>query len=373
MSEQQRLLIAIALSIIIISGWQMLMSKLAPPIEESEAPALITPKSVGAQSQASDSSASVKSSDNVLSISEKGEIPAVSSAVQVPESRFELISEVMNSEFSNKNGVELTSLELRQFKERLKEDVDPETGNPILPGLVSLLAGTESDRQWQGRLSWELAGVSKPEFVGTQVGNKLQFKSVNTPQISAEVEIEARPEGYGFNYVVTIVNNGLENASVGLTMEIGAENTVEDPGFGASDVSLQGICGLSEEIERKALGDLEDGPWVSNQPASWAGIDLQYFVLALIGRDTSKAFSGPCKLSAEGSVLTLAQNLVKQNIGPGEKAEFGFTFFVGPKRDEQLMAVSEKLTDIVDYDFIGIPLGFLARPMVFLLNLFHQH
>ena len=50
---------------------------------------------------------------------------------------------------------------------------------------------------------------------------------------------------------------------------------------------------------------------------------------------------------------------------------FAFTFFVGPKRDEQLMAVSEKLTDIVDYDFIGIPLGFLARPMVFLLNLFH--
>ena len=147
MNEQQRLLVAIALSIMIISGWQMIMPKPEIPIEIADAPITATPPKAPAleKSASAETESGAQAALEAQAIAAGKAIPSPGpKKIEVPEVRYEFSNEVLNAEITNKNGVHFSGLKLKKYKERLEEE-ESETGNPIIPGLVSLLTGKENE------------------------------------------------------------------------------------------------------------------------------------------------------------------------------------------------------------------------------------
>ena len=364
MNEQQRLLLVIALSIGIISGWQWLMTRDRPEGEWANAP--MAEQVIPAQDA---TGAGEPTLNPGTEFAEKGlgAVPNQEVYPEVPRTTHAFSTEVLAGEITNK-GLQFTRLNLRKYLERAEDAGEESTS--ALPELVSLLAGRGEGSQWQGRLHWQLGSVNQPEFVGTPGENgALVFKSVNTGPMETVVEVAPRALDYAIDYRVRVHNRGSLAAPASLHMELGVDEAgVESGGFGAAAQGAQALCALSDDIERQSAGDVEDGPWTAPTKSRWAGLDKQYFVLAALGHEES--FAGDCAIAGSGTVLTVRQEVGTGTVNPGEVWERVFTLYAGPKRDEQLKAVSEELPEIIDYDFIGIPLGFLARPMVYILNLF---
>ena len=101
----------------------------------------------------------------------------------------------------------------------------------------------------------------------------------------------------------------------------------------------------------------------------WVALDRQYFVVALLAADGAKPLG--CKVRAQDETVLVELVLQEGPVPPGGQWERKLTLFAGPKRSRDLAAVEPQLTEVIDYDLGFIPLGFLARPMVFLMNVFH--
>ena len=60
---------------------------------------------------------------------------------------------------------------------------------------------------------------------------------------------------------------------------------------------MNGLCAAQSKVERKIADSLvKDGPYGHEGPADWAGIDRQYFVVALVPKEFEAA---SCKMTAE--------------------------------------------------------------------------
>jgi YidC/Oxa1 family membrane protein insertase len=113
----------------------------------------------------------------------------------------------------------------------------------------------------------------------------------------------------------------------------------------------------------------------------YMGLDRQYFmVAALAGGPGSSAAVQPavgaqaksCSMRRDKQMLQTELNFAQEAVAPGESFERHITVYAGPKRDAELGAVDAVLQDAIDYNIWYIPLGFLARPMVYFLGTFHD-
>jgi YidC/Oxa1 family membrane protein insertase len=79
-----------------------------------------------------------------------------------------------------------------------------------------------------------------------------------------------------------------------------------------------------------------------------------------------------CKLSPLEKGIRIDYKLGAGDLAGGATQEQAFDLYLGPKRHKELETVAPVLVGVIDYNIWGIPLGFLARPMVYILNVFHS-
>ncbi|MEZ4270632.1 MAG: YidC/Oxa1 family insertase periplasmic-domain containing protein [Myxococcota bacterium] len=181
------------------------------------------------------------------------------------------------------------------------------------------------------------------------------------------VRIEPNAETYGIDY-------RLEVKTVDYQIDIGeldSQQIHKSPHksglWHRAAAVVNGICHGSDGIDRQGTSDLEDGPFEA--PAAiriGQRSDRQYFVIASLVEKQAI-----CRVEGDESKIVVTHTFPQEKLAAGGVWTRHIQLFAGPKRDQAIDAVSPILEDLIDYTIMGIPLGFLARPMIYLLNVFH--
>ena len=349
MNEQQRIFSTVFLCMGIWLGWQYFVG--APP--QSPEP------EIAAVTQAAPTTASVGVSGQPI-------VPAVAAhangAVDPVERSFRtpLFAGAM------RNGdAGLVSLNLLQFDERTRAET--EAGAPKEP--VSMVTpGGPGAHGAQAAIVWELDGPSAPvmDFVGP---TGLLMGGTAQNGLVAQVEALPRDDAYAIDYVLRVTNPTTQPHKAGASVDLSLTPWAEQSSsFLAPPADpLHGLCEVRGSLERRHLKDLHKKPYVAAGPVAWAALDRQYFLTAIV---PSELHEGQCSMQPAGDALALRFTFKGATLGPNEVWEQRFSLYAGPKRDHELAQVSEALKSTIDYTFLKVPLGFLARPMVFLLNTF---
>ncbi len=115
----------------------------------------------------------------------------------------------------------------------------------------------------------------------------------------------------------------------------------------------------SEKLDRDDL--IDDGPHTLSTDNGWFGAIQHHFVSAVVPETgTSQRYS----VSVRGNVATANSIGPAVVVEPGTAKTFSTTLFVGPKLQEQLGEIHDRLTLTVDYGWLTI----LSDPLFWLLS-----
>lgn len=110
--------------------------------------------------------------------------------------------------------------------------------------------------------------------------------------------------------------------------------------------------------------DLE-GTLTFENPVTWIASTDMYFVAALL---PGEGFDGALARKGSGERVEVAL-LSQQRLSPGAGAELAASAYVGPKKMNSLRQVDSSLIRTIDFGIFG----FIAKPLLELLNFFHRY
>ena len=115
----------------------------------------------------------------------------------------------------------------------------------------------------------------------------------------------------------------------------------------------------SDKLDRDDL--IDDGPYTLSTDNGWFGASQHHFVSAVVPEaGTSQRY----RVSVRGTVATANAIGPAVVVEPGATKIFTTTLFVGPKLQDQLGEIHERLTLTVDYGWLTI----LSDPLFWLLS-----
>lgn len=363
MTQQERIFLSAALCIAILLGWQAISPTPAPIDTPDNSPVAAQPESAQPAAAA-----------QALLGPPQAQAPGPS-AIKRAERSFEtplLRGTVRNGD------VGFTRLDLKQFEERAASAAAGEKVSLVASDLEHL----------QARLQWSTPNEPSVamDFVDA---NSLHLQGSGANGLRYDVELAPRQDAYAIDYTLRITNLSGRTQQVGASIALalvskGSQESREPsyikklfglsqpPIYDAPRASeeVTAVCDMAGSLKRKSFGEVLAKPWLGPQAARWAALDQQYFALALmpqadvVGSCTAQLHNDTLSSSFVFSSATLAANGVWEQK---------FSLYAGPKRDAQLSQVHPALQEIIDYNLLKVPLGFLARPMVWLLNLLHDN
>jgi len=115
----------------------------------------------------------------------------------------------------------------------------------------------------------------------------------------------------------------------------------------------------SEKLKRDDL--IDDGPYSLSSDNGWVGAIQHHFVSAIVPETGTSQRYG---VSIRGNVATANSIGPAVIVEPGTAQTFTTTLFVGPKLQDQLGEIHDKLTLTVDYGWLTI----LSDPLFWLLS-----
>lgn len=364
MTQQERIFLAAALSIAILLGWQAILPVPAPVETPDNSP-------VVAQTEP----AAPEAAADVVAERGRGAAPRVQSSVPQKERAFQtplLRGAVRNGD------VGLTQLSLTHFEERSTSAAAGEQVNLVAPDTEHL----------QARLVWHLA--NEPSVAMDFVDNQsLHLQGSSANGLRFDVELLPRQDAYAIDYTLRITNLSGQpqqaGASVSLALVSKGSQDAREPSyikklFGLSQPpvydapraseEVTAVCDVAGSLKRKSYNELTTKSWQAGDKARWAALDQQYFAVALMPQGD---VTGACSAHLRNDTLSSSFAFADATIAPNGVWEQKFSLYAGPKRDAYLSQVHPALQEVIDYNLLKVPLGFLARPMVWLLNLLHDN
>ena len=361
MTEQQRVLLAVGLTFIIFWVWQVILGEIDPPVQIQPEAALqeevIAPEKFGLDTLAGQVAA--QNQAPVVPTLEEA-LEAESKPIVVQKQSATLRSKMLDVSISN-DGAALNRIYLKEYTETLGEDAARTQ--------VSLGAKAEGDAE-QAKLLFFVNGQQETiPLVLEKGGSKASLRGQSPSGLGVVVETRVREGQYGLDYDITFSNRGVAAVEAKVVVEMGLPKPAEEGGMLTPSMQeYRGICMTAEDVESFNLDDTEEGPVKASLPVFWAGLDKQYFVVAaaLHGEQT-----GVCEVSSENETITVTLDLGAESVAPGLGLKKSFSLYLGHKREDKLEEVEPHLTNVIEYNIMGIPLAFIARPMVWAMNMFH--
>lgn len=357
LNEQQRLLLAVVLSLGILLAWGVLF-----PNQDAEESNTVAVERVEEPAKEAD----VRRPQNNPRSSESIASPVVADEtehsqpedVPPPEQKREFETPGFRGVLSNRHA-QIEHLELKNYIEKTVA-----SDNQRLP--VDLVAKDDSGRGHQASVDLDFGAVVVPALDFFGPGLALRGKNE-----ALEVDLTVVADEYTLRYGLRVRNrsqqtlNGLARVRLNLRQS-GSGRSMFAP---AADV-VSGLCYYGGGVDRDLVSSLSDEPVRSADGVQWVGIDRQYFVIAAVPLNVSDGKTR-CSMSAENKTAHVTLELPAEQLEPGSEWQRDWVVFAGPKRIDVLDAVGPTLGEAIEYNLWGIPLGAIARPMVFLLNLFH--
>jgi YidC/Oxa1 family membrane protein insertase len=352
--EERRLLLAIALSLLVLTGYQLLF---APP-PKRPAPAASASASA---SPAAAPSAPSPSPTALASAPPKAPPKAAPVVADERERRIEVTGGDIAVAFSNR-GARLISWTLNNFRDRAGR---PEEMVQTTPGAVRPLDLETGDPAIDARLIEALFKAS-PEQLDLKPGTtplELRFQYADG-DLEAEKTLRFEPQGYLVEVFATVRRGG-QALPVALTWGPGVGNPTaaekEVQGYHAPQAVLLGPNGAVERVPAEKIGGRRPLAW-----ARWVGVESTHFAALLVPADPAsgpeiRAVSLPA--TPEGPPRMAAQAVVRLTGGPAR-------IYVGPKDHSVLSKVDYDLVKVVP---VGEWIGPIVIPLIALLRWVHSH
>lgn len=342
MDNNKRVLLAVALSLMVLLTWNYFYPPVTP-LTPADNQTISQPNQTVPQPTAAPVA-----------------VPATAQSVQFsPVSGNKVtIDTVRYKAVLNTSGGVLESFELKDFKETIAKDsknidlITPQSVTKAPLGLIWNTQPTWAQGQWtvQGGDMNLAAGQSGTlqltgALGGVQIVRTLIFTS-GSYEIKEEVKISntstAQIQG----------NLAFSVSSVPLTAESDKYNVTK--------IAYHAADGLTEEQDHK---DLQQG-LESTQPAHWAGIESNYFLLGLV--PTSADMIVRAKLEDNIYRLTIADQML---LDPGTTQLRTCSCYLGPKKESALAGMPKNLKASINYGFFDI----IAKPLNKFLNFLYGY
>ncbi len=261
------------------------------------------------------------------------------------------------------------TLKDRQF---LLDKAKPDSGMQIVSTTTEDTAPlrttfTKADFPWNDGIAWS---VSRP------AADSVVFRA-ETDDVAVEKRYTLEALRYRLLLTVTVQNKGKRPMDHGLAIEIFAAQDPEKKGGGffsyATANLAEFICHVGEKAKRATVEALVKEPKDYIGAVRWAAAGDKYFTVAAVPFPENPPRDRGCKeQSIDASTAEVTLSFATRTVAPGEKTEYPFAVFAGPKYTHDLDAVrpggeDAKLADAVDVTFAP-----LSRPMLALLKLFYR-
>lgn len=126
----------------------------------------------------------------------------------------------------------------------------------------------------------------------------------------------------------------------------------------------ESICYGSEEATRAPREEMEDVEPVAG-PVVWGGVDSRYFITSVM--NAGQPFAG-CKFSLmEEEFFKTEMSMASLSLAPGETRSWDMQTYIGPKLVEAMTPYNIELEESIDYGFFAV----LSRPIRWGLVLFY--
>ncbi len=119
----------------------------------------------------------------------------------------------------------------------------------------------------------------------------------------------------------------------------------------------------NELLEVKAK-ELNKGPLIRQGTVNWAGYSDSYFITAVMP-DSGAPLTLTIQGTEKDSRSILSQGT--ETLSPAASKTYSYTLYMGPKKLTMLQAAGHHLAQAVDYGWLDL----IAKPMLWLLNFFH--
>jgi YidC/Oxa1 family membrane protein insertase len=345
--DQKRIVLAVVLSLAVLLGWNFLFppekSQVQPPEpKQAEAPA----EKPGQPEKAEIPTGEPKAGPVAFA-------PSASKTVTVQ-------TPLYHAELNSDGGV-LTSFVLEKYKETIQPDspkVDLISKQATSKAPLGLIAN--------GKPTWIKA---KWSFEGENLSLRgEESKTLVFTGKLGNLILERRLTFHADNYLIDektrLVNAGPDTLEEEIQYTAATRSlSAEDNRYNPTRIAFfDDASGLTEEDDREDLE--EKGLQQSVSALSWAGIQSNYFIMALIPESeetTLKAGiqSGVFRLSVDQGAV----------IGPERETALSCTYFIGPCERPQLDKGPAELAVAVDFGWFD----FIAKPLLMAINWFYSY
>ncbi|WP_417915592.1 membrane protein insertase YidC [Candidatus Electronema sp. JM] len=341
--DTYRALLAIILSMLILLGWQYLFPPPKPvaPVEQTT-----TSQPAAAPAQTQEQAASMPAAAQVAVNADAREIK-----VEAP-----LYKAVF---FEQGGGLKSFILKsYRQTRDKNAPSVELITvSNPAdLPLAFSLDGGAAKELP--------LFKAEKTTVNVTQGDSSLLLRAELAGGLRIERKLTFHADNYLIGSTATVTNGGTAPAQ--LLPALSMSNGPLKAG-GASNGLFSGpTVYVNKQLKEIPLKELAQGPALVQGEIGWAGHMDSYFMLTLL---PEKSGSGSISISHSGeqNIRTVLSEGPRELV-PGASVVFAHEGYFGPKKLSLLKEVGYGLEETINFGWLSP----LARPMLWLLNFFHN-
>ncbi len=356
----KRLLIAVAISMGILFLWW----KIFPPAPPAQAPA---PAAVVEPSRAAYDAGTPAAAPPATA---SGASPQAAPAARLAETLVTLESPEANFVFSSR-GAALREIKLkdRQF---LLDRGRPASGMQIVSTSTENTAPlrttfAKADFPWNDAVAWTVSRPSQGAVV---------FRA-ETDEVVVEKRFALEPQRYRLTMSVAIQNKSNKPLDHGLVIHLYGAQDPEKKGGGflsyATANLAEMVCYVADKAHRSTVEALVKEPQSYVGGVRWAAAGDKYFTIAAVPFPESPPRDRGCKQQAiDASLAEVALSFASRTLAPGEKTEYPFAIFAGPKYAHDLELVRPGGEDAKLADAVDVTFAVLSRPMLALLKQFYR-
>ncbi len=344
--DNKRVILAVALSFIVLLGWNYFFPPAKPPVDTAKPKATVsadsqTPATATSSSQSS-AAAATPLEDASFTASKGRQV-----TVETP-----LYRAVFDS-----NGAVLQRFELKKYKKTIDPDSPP----------VDLV--TEASL---GKAPFGVLVNGKPSWtVGTWsfAGNDTTLNAGEDAELTftgkiGDITVHRTLSFDADTYLISEkdILSSTTNADIRLAYTLASSTlTRKDDRYNTTRVAYYNANGLEEETDKD---DLAKGILLSDG-LQWGAIESNYFALTLLPIDQTSIL----KVKASDDIFRIATEIPSVSLKSGIGKEVATDYYLGPKERTYLATAPNNLAAIVNYGWFDV----IAKPLIKLLHFFYGY
>jgi len=351
--EQARLIIALALSFLVILVWQFFFI---------DRDAARKPAEKTAQEQVTESARPQAPAPEPVAPS-TGEIVADTPppAPAAGDAKTITVDTPLYRVTISGKGAAFTSFVLKEYRESASEDAPLQElirQTPPLSSITTTFAGNSVAGLDNALYT---ADVDSGQMDVNTAPKEVVFSTTSADGVTVEKKYRFSPDSYVIGLDVTVTNRSSRAILDSLVLNLNTDAPAKKRVYGFVGPSVM-IDKTVEEIPVKELDEKNS----FTGAVKWVSVQDRYFISSVMPQQAQQA---DVKLALVGAnVLQCRYVPPQQNLGQGTRYTYSYDVFYGPKSTRLLDTIGHDLKKSVNFGWFD----FLARPCLWIMNIIHS-